>query len=154
MCRSMPLTTLAATLTAAFGFAAAVFLSPELTYAADGARGAEGGPAAGCSCPDAAAPKSTRPKFAELKTRLDASDEIATLHALQVALSEVGDGATYVWHRRNGKLSGSFQPTTSFKDAGGRVCRHIRIMLASGNFSRTAEGIACRLGDGSWQLDG
>jgi hypothetical protein len=28
-----------------------------------------------------------------------------------MALTEVGDGATYVWRRRHGKLSGMIQPT-------------------------------------------
>jgi surface antigen len=85
---------------------------------------------------------------------LDESDEIATLGALQIALSEVGDGATYVWHRHNGRISGSFQPLSSYRDWSGKVCRHVRIMLASGSLTRTLEGVACRLPNGAWQLDG
>jgi hypothetical protein len=86
--------------------------------------------------------------------RLDASDEIAALEALQLALTEVGDGAAYVWHRRKGELSGIVQPTASFKDARGNVCRHIVVVLSSGRRSKRTEGVACRLASGVWQLGG
>jgi surface antigen len=85
---------------------------------------------------------------------LDENDEIAALEAIRVALTEVGDGATYVWHRRHGRLSGMVQPTGSFKDRAGRVCRHIRLFMAAGTHSGRVEGVACRLPDGRWQLDG
>jgi surface antigen len=45
-------------------------------------------------------------------------------------------------------------PTSSFKDAGGRICRHIVLVLARGAQSGRIEGIACRLADGRWELDG
>jgi surface antigen len=71
-----------------------------------------------------------------------------------VALTEVGDGGTYVWYREHGRLNGMIRPTVSFKDVAGRVCRHIMIMLTVGTATGKAEGIACRLSDGRWQLDG
>ena len=43
---------------------------------------------------------------------LDEYDEIAALEAIRVALTEVGDGTTYVWHRQHGRLSGIVQPTS------------------------------------------
>lgn len=114
-------------------------------------------PRAPCLCPDAANPpvkSSPRPKLADYKAMLDENDEIAALEALRVALSEVGDGSTYVWHRRHGRLSGLVQPTASFKDHGGRICRHILLIMTTGGHTARAEGIACRLADGRWQLDG
>ena len=60
---------------------------------------------------------------------LDENDEIAALEAIRVALTEVGDGGTYVWHREHGRLSGIVQPTASFKDPAGRVCRHIVLIM-------------------------
>ncbi|MCB1527455.1 MAG: hypothetical protein KDJ45_07120 [Hyphomicrobiaceae bacterium] len=115
-----------------------------------------------CTCPESGGSKKlwTRPKFAELKTglaqtaRLDISDEIAALETLQLALSEVGDGSTYVWHRYHGRLSGVVQPTTSFKTSNGQVCRHLIVVLTSGSRSERKEGIACRLATGQWQLQG
>jgi surface antigen len=85
---------------------------------------------------------------------LDADDEIAALEAIRVALTEVGDGSSYVWHRRTGQLSGLVQPTQSFKDAAGRVCRQLIVILSAGQRSGRFEGTACRLTSGRWQLEG
>ena len=49
-----------------------------------------------------------------------------------MALTEVGDGGSYVWRRSHGRLSGIVQPTASFKDPGGRVCRHIVLTMTVG----------------------
>ena len=95
-----------------------------------------------------------KPALADLKSTLDDTDAIAALEAVQMALTEVGDGATYIWHRRHGRLSGAIQPTSSFKDSTGHVCRHIVMALTSGSYSRKAEGIACRLSTGVWVLEG
>lgn len=94
------------------------------------------------------------PDQSVMRPVLDASDEIATLEAVHFALSQIGDGSSYVWHRRNGRLSGIVHPTTSFKDMTGKVCRHIVLELSSGDFARRTEGIACRLHTGVWQLEG
>jgi surface antigen len=59
-----------------------------------------------------------------------------------------------VWHRNNGRLSGVVHPTLSFKDAAGRVCRHIVLVLTTGYRRGRVEGVACRLADGRWQLEG
>jgi surface antigen len=110
-----------------------------------------------CTCPtNPGKPPgiSAKPKFAEASIGLDENDEIAALEAIRVALSEVGDGATYVWRRTHGRLSGIVQPTASFKDPAGRVCRHIVLTMSIGTATAKAEGIACRLADGRWQLDG
>ena len=60
---------------------------------------------------------------------LDVHDEVAALDAIRVALSQVPDGSAYVWHRRHGRMSGIVQPTVSFKDTSGRVCRHIVVTM-------------------------
>lgn len=86
--------------------------------------------------------------------RLDEKDEIAALERIQYALSEVGDGKTYVWRRWHGKLSGLIQPTGSFKDGDGKVCRHLVVMMTTGKNTKRQEGIACRLPSGRWQLEG
>jgi hypothetical protein len=94
------------------------------------------------------------PRYFDLNATLNATDEVAALEAVQWALTEVADGATFVWHRQHGRLSGLVQPTASFKDASDRVCRHLVMMLTSGGYSRKAEGIACRQADGVWLLEG
>jgi hypothetical protein len=86
--------------------------------------------------------------------KLDEKDEVAALERIQYALSEVGDGKTYVWRRWHGRLSGIVQPTASFKDSGGKVCRHLIVLMTTGTNTKKQEGIACRLPSGRWQLDG
>ena len=85
---------------------------------------------------------------------LDDADAAATLEGIRIALSEVADGSTYVWHRRDGRLSGMAQPTASFKDASGQPCRHLIVMLNTPQRSSKVEGIACRMTNKRWQLSG
>lgn len=132
----------------AFALVVAIFAFPELAAAGDRAT-----PAPSCTCPDASQ-SSGRPKFAELRTDLDESDEVAALQIVQYALSEVADGSSYVWKRRDGQLSGIVNPTRSFKDGEGAVCRHVVVLLNSRIRMRKTEGVACRLASGVWRLDG
>jgi 17 kDa outer membrane surface antigen len=94
------------------------------------------------------------PRAPEQKMLLDDTDEIAAFEALHLGLTEVADGATYVWHRANGRLSGAVQPTQSFKASNGQICRHIVVSLSSGTMHRRTEGIACRATTGVWSLNG
>ena len=89
-----------------------------------------------------------------LAPRLDEADEIATLEAIRFALTEVADGSSYVWYRAHGRLNGLVNPTSSFKDARGRVCRHIVLIMSAGTQTGRVEGIACREADGRWLLEG
>ncbi|MEO0793221.1 MAG: hypothetical protein AAFY27_11845, partial [Pseudomonadota bacterium] len=74
------------------------------------------------------------------------------LEAVQTVLSEVEDGSTYVWFRQNTDLTGLFKPVRSFADAGGRICRQLRITLMAGPVTKTVEGTACRMPSGIWNL--
>lgn len=137
----------------AFVLVAALFVSADFAAAAPATPDAA---APSCSCPDAN--KSARPKFARLPNLvpgpLGIADEVAALESVRFALTEVADGASYVWHRQNGRLSGVVQPVSSFKDANGAICRHIVVLLTSATNSRKAEGVACRKPDGVWELEG
>ncbi len=145
---------------------AAIFLAPDLVRAQDNGNakpgpGSTGAGGSGCACPEQA-PEGhklwPKPRFAGTEpsapARLDATDEISVLEAVHLALSEVGDGSTYVWHGRSGRVSGIVQPTTSFRDANGQICRHIVVGLSAEGYSRKVEGVACRLVNGSWRLEG
>ncbi|MGD9667767.1 MAG: hypothetical protein AB7U75_01785 [Hyphomicrobiaceae bacterium] len=148
---------LAACAATATFFVAAVIMIPDFALAEDPDKQTGG---AQCTCPESgnsSGKMSSRPKFAELPASnagLDLRDEIAALETLQLALSEVGDGSTYVWHRYHGRLSGVITPTTSFKDDNGQICRHVILELTSGIRSQRSEGIACRLPTGQWQMQG
>jgi hypothetical protein len=86
--------------------------------------------------------------------RFDRKDEAAALEAIQVALTQVGDGSSYVWYRHGGRLSGVIQPTQSFKDPLGRVCRHLVVTLSAEGRSARTDAIACRQFHGGWIVDG
>jgi surface antigen len=92
--------------------------------------------------------------LSELKARLDRSDRTVAVQALELALSELGDGVTLVWRRPERELVGRIKPVSAFRDDQGRVCRHVVYSLALGNYQRQIEGVACRESDGSWSLSG
>jgi hypothetical protein len=137
---------------------AIVVSAPALVHATDTAPAATTRPAPAAPEPSTTTPNtnrpSPRPRYADAMPLLDTSDEAATLEAVHVALSELGDGASYVWHRRGGRLSGVINPTTSFKDREGRVCRHLVMTLSAGPHTARTEGVACRMADRSWRLEG
>ena len=107
-----------------------------------------------CTCPSTGE-KANRPKFAEFSGQpLNENDEIAALESVQLGLSRMGDGSAFVWRARTGRLSGVVRPTASFRNPSGAVCRHLVMLLTTGLKTRTAEGVACRLDNGRWQLEG
>lgn len=128
--------------------AACLFPSALAVASDDGARQAQ----PGCTCPQSG--RSTKPKLAAIPPPLDLADEIAVLESVQLALTRVADGSSYVWHRSHGRLSGVVRPTSSFKDARGQVCRHLTVVLNSLDTTKRTEAIACRLDNGIWQIDG
>lgn len=89
-----------------------------------------------------------------LRAGIEPGDDIATLDAIEIALTQASDGATYVWRRGNGRLIGAVRPTSTFRDADRRMCRHIEMQLRLGAYVRKTEGIACRGADGVWILEG
>ena len=88
--------------------------------------------------------------FAELRARLDGTDRAVALNALQVALTELGDGGK----RPSRELTGVIKPVSAFRDDEGRVCRHLTYSLSLGTFVREVEGTACREPSGTWSLAG
>lgn len=144
------------------GLSAAVFLVGVVFLGPDAvAQETPGDGASSCTCPNDRKPDSQklwpRPKLAgasEVRPVIAAGDEIAALEAVQLALSEVGDGSTYVWHSTGSTLSGAIQPTSSFRDSQGQICRHIVVTLAASGLSRQTEGVACRQANGIWRLEG
>lgn len=133
---------------AASSISAACLFPSALVVASDGTLQAQ----PGCSCPQSSRP--AKPKLAGLPPPLDLADEIAVLESVQLALSRVADGSSYVWHRSHGRLSGVVHPTASFKDARGQVCRRLTVVLNSLDTTKRTEAIACRLDNGIWQLEG
>jgi surface antigen len=94
------------------------------------------------------------PTLAELRSKLDASDRTIALQALELALTELGDGTTLTWKRPTRELAGAVRPLSAFRDDAGRVCRHVLYVLTLGPYRKQVEGIACRDAGGHWSLQG
>ncbi|MFN0217403.1 MAG: hypothetical protein ACKVP4_01170 [Hyphomicrobium sp.] len=131
----------------AFTLVAAVFVSADFARAAEPTV-----PPPSCSCPASGEKSAGKPRLAGHVEPLDENDEVASLESLQFALTEVGDGATYVWKRSHGRLSGLVKPTRSYKDSSGAVCRKAVVMLNGVDGAATTELSACRLPNGIWQV--
>jgi surface antigen len=97
----------------------------------------------------------TTPKsLAELRDQLTADDPVAVLEAVRYALDEVSDGASYVWHRRQGPLWGIVRPVASHRNQQGQVCRRVVLAISLDEFTRQTEALACRMPDKRWQIEG
>lgn len=137
---------------------AAVFLFATTFILSDGSSAEP----AGTSEATAAAPAWQHPKPAApmplehpaIQPQIEPGDDVAALEAVDIALTQASDGATYVWRRGNGRLVGAVRPTKTFRDADQRMCRHIEMQLRLGTYLRRTEGIACRGTDGVWLLEG
>lgn len=90
----------------------------------------------------------------ELNSHLDRSDRTVALRALQMALTELGDGVTLVWRRPASRLTGRVKPVSAFRDDEGRVCRTVIYSLTRGGRENEIEGVACRSADGRWAIAG
>ncbi|MBX9925219.1 MAG: hypothetical protein K2Y05_02570 [Hyphomicrobiaceae bacterium] len=173
--RDQSLFPVVATTLTAFVFGAAAVLLPDMSHAADRSPPSRTPSAKTQPNKQAGSPyrdltnrdfADVKPKFAPQSptvpakstpartVALDETDQFAALESVQFALSEVGDGASYVWHRHNGRLSGVVQPQSSFKTSTGEICRIVTVTLAAGVRSKSAEGVACRLPSGQWRLEG
>lgn len=95
-------------------------------------------------------PQGKRP----VKAALDRTDRQAAMAALQLALSELGDGVTLIWQRQARGLKGRITLRSAFQDDRGRICRHVVYWFAHGDYQRQIETIGCREPDGSWSLSG
>ena len=92
------------------------------------------------------------PSLAELRAGLDDTDRLATLNAVHVALTQLSDGATFVWRNSARTLTGVVRTTVAFRNVDGDICRHLILTLTLGRHAKRVEGIACRDGDGRWHL--
>ncbi|MBS0250151.1 MAG: hypothetical protein JSR78_03695 [Proteobacteria bacterium] len=139
---------LAAAGATAFALVAAIFVPYNYTLAADQSLSQ--------TAPVQPNAVDIKPKLPDIKSTpvvLDQSDEDAALESVQFALTEVADGAKYVWHRGHGQLSGLVAPLASFKDTRGSVCRYAVVVLSGAAATKRTEIVACRLPTGIWQVE-
>ena len=90
--------------------------------------------------------------FHHLRAELRPADQYATLYAMQIALSRVGDGQSFVWSRPKRQLRAIFTPLSSWRHPNGNICRKISLSLALGAYTKRIKTIACRNKHHVWQL--
>ncbi len=129
----------------AFALITTLFFVPEFAHARDSAVAAD------CLCLKGT--DSDLKSVAVEPPSLNEGDEIAALESVQLALTEIADGSSYIWHRNHGRLSGIVRPVSSFKAANGSVCRYAVLVLSSLDVTKRTEIVACRLPTGVWQLE-
>lgn len=134
--------------------ACALALALPIAASADDIRSGASNRGSACSCPELRRLPPPNVSNPAATFTLNELDEIATLNALHIGLTEVPDGANFVWRRSHGRLSGTVRPLFSFKNAKGEVCRHVVVTLRAGDRTRTVEGAACREPNGRWVLEG
>lgn len=139
---------LAAAGATAFALVAAIFVPYNYTLAADQSFD-QPAPAQ----TNAVDIKTKLPDIKSAKVVLDQTDEDAALESVQIALTEIADGASYVWRREHGQLSGLVAPLASFKNTHGSVCRYAVVMLSATTATKRTEIVACRLPTGIWQIE-
>lgn len=133
---------------------ALALVAPFSALAGDAEPGEQDHSSRTCTCPEPRRLPAPGAGYPAANLSLDGLDEIATLNALHVGLTEVPDGANFVWRRSHGRLSGIVRPLFSFRNASGEICRHVVVTLRAGDHIRTVEGAACRRPDGRWVLEG
>ncbi|AGK57495.1 hypothetical protein HYPDE_29083 [Hyphomicrobium denitrificans 1NES1] len=129
----------------AFALVTTLFVAPEFAHA--------GEPPVAANCLCLKGTNSNLRSGAVEKSVFNEGDEIAALESVQLALTEIADGSSYIWHRNHGRLSGIVKPVSSFKDANGAVCRYAVVVLSSLDVTKRTEIVACRLPTGIWQLE-
>jgi len=90
--------------------------------------------------------------LAKLRAQLDYKDQLIAMRALHLALTQVPDGGSFVWRKNSRSLKGLIKPTKAFRNSDGQVCRHLIYAMSLGRYQKRIEGVACRTGDGTWQL--
>ncbi len=90
--------------------------------------------------------------FLQLRSKLRPADEYATLYAMQIALSRVGDGQTFVWSRPKRQLRALITPLSSWRHVNGSICRKISVSLSLGSTLKRMKTIACRDKKRVWQM--
>ena len=124
-------------------FAPDAFAQTQLPYV-------KGAPKVQLNWSDARKPR--KMSLTRLRAKLRPADEYATLNALLVALSRVGDGQTYIWGRPKRQLRAFITPISSYRNPNGIICREIIVSLSLGSYMKRIETAACRSKDRSWKI--
>lgn len=83
---------------------------------------------------------------------LDNADQLAMQHTMNQSLERAPSGQRSDWRNPDSGHSGSYTPQPAYKAASGQTCREFQQTIVVGGREESAYGTACRMPDGSWQV--
>lgn len=89
---------------------------------------------------------------AEAGKSLDEADCLSIQHSQQAALEHATDGASVPWNNPNSGHGGTVTPVRTFQEPNGTYCREYQTMITVDGQAQRGHGTACRMPDGSWQV--
>ena len=88
----------------------------------------------------------------QLGQQLDERDRLMMGQSFQSALERAPDNSSSSWRNPNTGNSGYTTPTRTVVASNGTPCREFTQTVMIGGKSQQAYGTACRMADGSWQI--
>jgi len=83
---------------------------------------------------------------------LDQRDKDLAMKQAQYSLENSRSGQTSEWRNPDSGHSGTFTPTRTYQDSSGRQCREYQQEILVEGEKHQSHGIACRMPDGTWQI--
>jgi surface antigen len=83
---------------------------------------------------------------------LDQRDREMALRTAQLSLETAPTGVTSNWVNPDTGHAGSFTPVNTYQTASGQYCREYQQTVTVGGEQQQGYGTACRMPDGSWQV--
>ncbi len=88
----------------------------------------------------------------EVGQSLDDADRGYAVQTANHGLESGVSGATSTWRNPDSGNSGTFTPTSTYRQNDGSYCREYQQTVTVGGRTETAYGTACRQPDGSWRI--
>lgn len=83
---------------------------------------------------------------------LDQRDKELAAKQAQMSLETARTGQASTWQNPDSGNSGTFTPTRTYQDPSGRYCREYSQEITVAGKTQQSYGTACRMPDGSWQV--
>ncbi len=91
---------------------------------------------------------------AEVGKSLDKADQLYAERTAHDALENSPSEQTSQWSNPDSGHSGTVTPTSTYQTAEGQYCREYQQTVTIDGETHQAYGTACRMPDGSWQIQG
>ena len=83
---------------------------------------------------------------------LDQRDRDLAARTAQTSLETAPTGTASTWNNPDTGASGTFTPTRTYQEGSGRYCREYQQEIYVGGERHRGYGTACRMADGTWQI--